>query len=680
MDQRKDPRVPGAVPVRLTFAGTERFLEAFTENVSLGGVFVQSDSVVPQGTRLDLTIELSAGKGIRAVGEVAWCRPASADAPAGLGVRFVEMAPAYRQWLEGAVQAFLAKAAGAAPALAAPARTAAPMPVAATPAAPAAAAARSATAVPQASVQYVAAGAQVSARAEYLDLEFDGGGLIVGIDLGTSNSAACIVRDGKPVIIDLGDPDVPGTAGNRTLPSVVAYDDQDRVIVGSRAVQDLGRNPKRTVFGAKRFIGRTYESPAVQSMLSHFPYRIMPDSQGKVGIEINGKAVALTAVSAQILRNIREKCSRALNQNVERAIITVPAYYNDNQRAAVVHAGTLAGLSVERILNEPTAAAVAYGVSEGDSRRILVYDLGGGTFDVSIMKVQAGSLQVLATAGDTFLGGEDFDAALVQHVCQKFQERSGKRLSQNHAALAVIKDAAEKAKKRLSTNDKSMVTVREVLLLDGAKARLEVEVSRVEFEQLVAALVERTFALCTLALEEAGLAIGDLAEVLLVGGMTRMPLVRSRVRDYFQREPRCELNPDEVVAMGAGLLPHLAQQRKMQFADVLPMAIGLAEGHKFRPLIARNTPVPCRMAFPLSIAQERYASTSIELWQGDSDELHQNEKLGSLRVNAVAPGDQDPVPLVLVLSLSEDCLLKVELHNSATHQAQEVLLESADVG
>ena len=379
-----------------------------------------------------------------------------------------------------------------------------------------------------------------------------------------------------------------------------------------------------------------------------------------------------------MLRTIRGKCERALRRGIQRAVITVPAYYNDNQRTAVVHAGRVAGLTVERVLNEPTAAAIAYGLGTTRPGRFLVYDLGGGTFDVSVMTVERGALQVVATAGDTFLGGEDFDNRLVQHLCDTFARRTGRRLSLNHSALALVKAAAEKAKTRLSVHETTTVAVRDVLLADGSTTRLELEVGRTELESLVAPLVDRSLMICDQALAAANLTVSQLSDVLLVGGQTRMPLVRRRVQEHFGRAPRCDLNPDEAVALGAGWLPHLAAKGETGFRDVLSMSIGTAIDDRFLSLIEQNTPVPHTRKIRLRIPKARFPTYSLGVWQGDESELRKNEYLGALRVDSVAPGDADPVLLDAAFSLSADCLLSVQLTNVTTHESMRVLLLSRE--
>ncbi|MEO0812416.1 MAG: Hsp70 family protein, partial [Myxococcota bacterium] len=448
--------------------------------------------------------------------------------------------------------------------------------------------------------------------------------------------------------------------------------------VGTAAVERLIGDPRRTVFGAKRFIGREYDSPAVQKMLSRFPYRVVPGGLGRVAVRINGKAVNLTTIAARILQQLKRAVSEQLGVNVTRAVITVPAFYNDNQRQAVVVAGRLAGLQVERIINEPTAAAIAYGLHHSRPRKLVVYDLGGGTFDVSIMEVKNDALTVKATAGDTFLGGEDFDDVIVHHVYEEFRRRHGVALSGNAAERARIKKIAETAKCRLSTHDRAMVTVRDALLVDGSRKRIEIELERETVEKLVAPLIKRTLKITEMALMQAKLPRSQIKDVILVGGQTRMPAVRRAVQSHFKVTPRTDINPDEVVAIGAGLLAGMKDGGHRQFQDVLSMSIGIAAGGKFKPLIPRNTPVPHLKSIVIHVPRERMKTFALQFYQGESSELIRNELLGSLPVDALDVGTSDPVPVQIDLSLSADCLLSVSLTNQTSGQSVNVLLNTRD--
>lgn len=650
-DHRQAPRTDREVPVRIKYRGVDDFLRAYTENISLGGVFVATAVPVPVGTRVQLTIELAPGKGLQALAEVAWHRQASPGVAGGVGLRFVMVSDAYRAWLDSAVERF--QRANRPP--------------------------ETTDSLRQHQLRRPTGGAHLFQSNTELELDLEGAEeVVLGIDLGTSNTLVCTRVGRDPRVLELQDE--PGGAGVATsVPSVVSFDDDGRATVGREALEGLDRNARRTVFGAKRFIGRRYESPTVQQMLSRFPYKVVPGPRGEVAIDINGKPLNLVAISARILRHVTELAGQAVRAHPTQAIITVPAYYNDNQRQAVVQAGRLAGLKVLRVLNEPTAAAIAYGLTHVSPRKVLVYDLGGGTFDVSVMDIRPGALKVLATAGDTFLGGEDFDQAVVDYVDAQIRESTGRRLSHNHVALVRVKVAAERVKRRLSTHEKSMLTVRDALLSDGSTMRLEMELSRRQLEGLVAGFVERTLKICDMALAEAKLPIHEIADVLLVGGQTLMPYVRERVSEHFGKRPRADMRPDEVVALGAGRLAYLPPQERQQFEDVLSMSIGVAVGgHRFRPLVPRNTPVPHTSHYDLKVPRKRFASFCVDVWQGDHLELHRNEHLGSLSVSGLQPGSQDPVPVRVYFILTPDCLLKVKLENQITGETVNVLLDTQE--
>lgn len=637
------------VPLKLRFNSPEDFLQTYVKDPSLKGITVPAQVPVQVGTLMDLVIEFGGGKGIRTAGEVMWNQPAAPGETGSVGISFRNMPAAYQTWLDKAASELLPKQ------------------------------------------QQTKTGDAHLLRKATSALELDGasdmlvsvskqsGDPVVGIDLGTSNSCVCAFVDGKPHVLDLSESELE-TQRTNYLPSIVAYDENGAVTLGKKALDGLQKNPKHTIWGAKRFIGLCYDSPAVSKMLGHFPYRIVPGPGGRVGVEINGKAVNVTSVSGKLLREMKERASRALGAPVRRAIITVPAYYNENQRDAVVNAGRLAGLTVERIINEPTAAAIAYGLTQAKPRRLLVYDLGGGTFDVSVMSVHQGTLQVLATAGDTFLGGEDFDNVITDYVYKAHEKKQGKkgRLSINHTVRALIKTAAEEAKKRLSTRDSTMIVVREAPLLQGGTTRLEVELTREMLERLVAPLIERTLKICDMAIRAARLAPDALNDVLLVGGQTRMPIVRNRVRDYFKISPRADLNPDEVVAMGAGMLANLSPEDQGKFRDVLSMSIGIAVGSQFKPLVPRNTTLPYGKSFRLNVPKAKFADYTLDMWQGDHKELRNNEFLGTLTVNAISPGEFDPVPIRVDLGLTADCLLKLRVTHEKTEESQQVLLNTRD--
>ena len=620
-------------PLRLRLS-VDAFIDEYCRDYALDGITLEASAPVPIGTEFDLVVEFDAQKGFRSQAEVVPCAQAGR-----IALKFKNTPAAYRAWLDQCIESRKTQAGGH-------------------------------------QLQKAVAGRALSGASDVLgetDLTSEP---VLGIDLGTCNSAACYVKDGKPIVIDLRDANDTRT-GVHSLPSVVAFTEDGRELVGVAAQNQLLTNPRGTVFGAKRFIGLTYDSPNVQKMLARFPYKIVRGGNGRCAVNIKNRPLQLTAVSARILTVIRDRAEKQLGIAFQHAVITVPAYYNDNQRDAVVQAGRLAGLTVQRILNEPTAAAIAYGLTSVQKRRLLVYDLGGGTFDVSIMSVDHNQLTVLATAGDTFLGGEDFDDAIVKLACSEFTRKTGKQISQNNTALAPIKQQAELAKRRLSTHTRTMLVVKDVLLVDRTTAKLDIELDRAAVEKLIEPLVARTLKICDMALQEAKIDKSQLGDLLLVGGQTLMPYVKQRVREHLEIAPRSDLNPDEVVALGAGMFPALAASGT-QLKDVLSMSIGVEVTGRMKVMIPRNTQVPCVQRVSLPVPLDQFATYKLEVWQGDDPALSQNEHLGTLKVDAVAPGNENPVPLRIEFILTADCLLKVRVTHAKTEEAQEVILRTRD--
>ncbi len=653
-DQREYERVPKCVPVRLRFQGAEEFLRAYTENISLGGVFVPTNVEVPHGTIIALTIELTPGKGLSVQAEVAWRREPGGKFPPGVGLRFTVVDPKHRRWLDEAV----GKKAEAS---------------------------NKALDIERTPLLRRAQAADVLSDA-HLNLDTvdfpQGSEPVIGIDLGTSNSCAAIFWQDRAWVIDLH-PGEEGEAPSTTIPSVVAYDANGSMSVGRAALDGLYHNPNGTIFASKRFIGRSYDHPDVHRLLSRYPYKVVPGAGRKVAVEVNGRAMSLTSVSAKILAHVKKQAEAALKLPIAKAIITVPAYYNQNQRDAVVQAGRLAGLTVERIINEPTAAAIAYGfMSDGKGQgTVLVYDLGGGTFDVSVVGVSPGNLKIMSTAGDTFLGGEDFDHAIVEHVRTQFEEESGQRVSRNHAATALLTAAAEAAKVRLSEHEQSMVVVRELLMADGSTQRLEVLLTRTVLEDLVAPLVQRTLDICDMALGEVGLFAQAVDEVILVGGQIRMPYIQKRVERHFGREARSDIPPDEVVALGAGLLTHLnSMPDGPGLEDALSMSIGTAgDDDTFERVFPRNSTLPASQSLRLKVSAKDLSHKKVKVYQGEHSLCSRNAYLGEIALSEVTGGG-DIVVVRIDFTLSPDCLLKVQLTNVANDKTVDVLLDTADSG
>ncbi len=505
---------------------------------------------------------------------------------------------------------------------------------------------------------------------------------IVGIDLGTCNSCVSIVEHGRPRTFT-------DETGNDNVPSVVSYLPNGTHVVGTKAVEMMEEFPDRTITGSKRFIGRPFNSQPVQTILHKFSYKVVPDAEWGTAIQIDREAKSLITVASHILGHLKNMAERNVGQEVVRAVITVPAYYNDNQRHAVKRAGALAGLQVERIIEEPTAAAIAFGLSDKENsnsaeRKILVYDLGGGTFDVSLLRCQGTSFNVIATAGDNFLGGEDFDNRIVDWVIEAYEKGYNQQIWSTHPGVRVkLKRAAEKAKIELSDKDVSRIDLPDVPLTTRGTTRVIANLTRTTLEQLVDRYIDRTLLLCDMAMREAKVKPDELSAVVLVGGQTKMPHVRNRLIKKFGKLVRTDVDPARAVAIGAGLLAQAVEEGfpSVNLQAVLPMTIGLAtpQDPTFKPIIQRNTPLPFRQAFPVSVPVSQWASFTVDVFQGDSAVLTENEYLGTMQIYDLPSGTRDPAQLTIEFELTKECLLKVWVQNAGTGQKHEILLINKEV-
>ena len=481
-------------------------------------------------------------------------------------------------------------------------------------------------------------------------------GPMIGIDLGTTNSAAAVVKDGKPFVI-------PSREGYNTIPSIVAINDKGKFIVGHPAKGQLLINPRNTVYGAKRLVGRLFTSTVVSDLMGRFPYQIVSGPRGEAAVQLGDKQFSLQHISALVLREVKEIAQQWLQTEVTRAVITVPAYYNDNQRNAVREAGELAGLKVERILNEPTAAALAFAHGRHLDQRVIVYDLGGGTFDASVLELHGNVYEVVSTGGDTFLGGVDFDKVIVDHLLAIFKEKNGFDFPGDRVALQRITDAAERAKIALSEQLEYKVKVPFVALVDDKPYDLDATLTRAELVLLTGHLVDRTLKVSEEVLGAQGLKPSDLEEVLLVGGQSRMPLVRERIRNFFGREPSKAVHPDEAVALGAPILAHSIDSGDIGgvvLVDVLPMSIGVGlPGGRFRKLIERNTSLPHKKTLPISTTKDDQDVLEIVIFQGDSEKAQENEYLGTLLIPDLPTAPKGMTTFDIVFSLSAESLLTV---------------------
>jgi molecular chaperone DnaK len=473
--------------------------------------------------------------------------------------------------------------------------------------------------------------------------------LIVGIDLGTTNACVAYVRNRIPKV-------VPTDRGSLILPTVVALSPKGDLLVGGVAKDQMVTNPKNTIYGAKRLIGRKFESKTVQELRNYYSYDIVAGTEGEASVMLGGKLYALPQISSFVLAHIKKIAEQFLGGPVPDAVISVPAYYNDNQRQAVKEAGTLAGFNVLRIVNEPTAAALAYGFNRGLDQKILVYDLGGGTFDVSVLQLSGNVFEVVATGGDTFLGGVDFDNRIIDYVLEVFREEQKIDLTQNPIAMQRIKNAAEAAKIDLTLIPNVVLELPFVDERKGKPVDLRVPLTREKLNALTADLVAKTFEICDRVLGEKNLNRADIAEVILVGGQSRMPLVQQEIQRHFGKPPRKGVHPDECVALGAALLADsLGQMDAVTLVDVLSMPIGVAAPNgRFRRIIDKNSTIPLTKSFRLPPPKDPAAEfIEMDIFQGDSEYIVDDEFLGSLKVPAAAAGRK------IDFRLNEECLLTV---------------------
>ncbi len=483
--------------------------------------------------------------------------------------------------------------------------------------------------------------------------------IILGIDLGTTYSCAAYFQDGYPRII-------PSEKGYTTVPSVVGLNRKGEIVIGHTAMDQMVTKPGETIYGSKRLIGRKFASMIVQQMRKIMTYPIVEGSNGEAAVILGGKPYDLSQISAFILSEIRDVAQGQLECPIHRAVITVPAYYNDNQRQAVKKAGHLAGFQVDRIVNEPTAAAIAYGFNKGFNHKILVYDFGGGTFDVSILHVHGNEFKVLATGGDTFLGGIDIDNRLKAYVLKKFQEATGKDLSSEPVPIQRLRAASEQTKRDLSSQETLEMLLPFITEVKGKPVDLRIKITRVELNRLAADLVDRTITICDEVLTAIGIKKTDLNEILLVGGQTRMPLVRHKVEKHFGKTPRKGVHPEEVVALGAAILANPeAATSQVQLRDVLsiPIGIALANG-KFKVILDRNTPIPASKTYRVTLKNDK--GLVIDIYQGEKTFVRENEYLGKFWFPPPPKGLRGGIDLEMRFELSAECLLTVRVKDLET--------------
>ena len=498
-------------------------------------------------------------------------------------------------------------------------------------------------------------------------------GKVIGIDLGTTNSCVAVM-DGKTAKV------IENAEGMRTTPSIVAVTDDGERLVGQPAKRQAVTNPERTFFAVKRLIGRRYDDPMVEKDKKLVPYKIVKASNGDAWVEADGKTYSPSQVSAFILQKMKETAEAHLGQKVEQAVITVPAYFNDAQRQATKDAGKIAGLEVLRIINEPTAAALAYGLDKTKSGTIAVYDLGGGTFDVSILEIGDGVFEVKSTNGDTFLGGEDFDMRLVSYLADEFQKEQGINLRNDKLALQRLKEAAEKAKIELSSTTQTEINLPFITADQTGPKHLTMKLTRAKFEALVDDLVQKTVEPCRKALKDAGLTAAEIGEVVLVGGMSRMPKVQEIVKQLFGKEPHKGVNPDEVVAIGAAIQAGVLQGdvKDVLLLDVTPLSLGIETlGGVFTRIIDRNTTIPTKKSQVFSTAEDNQNAVTIRVFQGEREMAADNKVLGQFDLMGIPPAPRGMPQIEVTFDIDANGIVNVSAKDKATGKEQQIRIQAS---
>jgi molecular chaperone DnaK len=496
---------------------------------------------------------------------------------------------------------------------------------------------------------------------------------VIGIDLGTTNSCVAVM-DGKDAKV------IENSEGARTTPSMVAFTEDGERLVGQPAKRQAVTNPENTLFAIKRLIGRTFQDPTTQKDKGMVPYKIIKADNGDAWVEAHGKTYSPSQISAMILQKMKETAESYLGEKVEKAVITVPAYFNDAQRQATKDAGKIAGLEVLRIINEPTAAALAYGLDKKEGKTIAVYDLGGGTFDISVLEIGDGVFEVKSTNGDTFLGGEDFDMRLVEYLASEFKKEQGVDLKNDKLALQRLKEAAEKAKIELSSSQQTEINLPFITADASGPKHLTMKLSRAKFESLVEDLIQKTIAPCKAALKDAGVSAAEIDEVVLVGGMTRMPKVQETVKQLFGKEPHKGVNPDEVVAMGAAIQAGVLQGdvKDVLLLDVTPLSLGIETlGGVFTRLIERNTTIPTKKSQVFSTADDNQSAVTIRVSQGEREMAADNKLLGQFDLVGIPPAPRGVPQIEVTFDIDANGIVQVSAKDKGTGKEHQIRIQAS---